>query len=77
MTDAADLKRYNVIVGAIIAGVKALQREGAPANLITMALMDVAVRIAVAGYGREDAAHRLRGQLDELLKAEGADETTH
>jgi hypothetical protein len=42
-----------------------------------MALMHVAVRIVVLGYGLEEAATRLRGQLDSLLKAEGLDETTH
>jgi hypothetical protein len=74
MTDAT---HYDAIVAAITSGVKTLQSKGAPTHLLTMALMHVAVRIVVLGYGREEAAIRLRGQLDELLKAEGSDETSH
>ena len=74
MTDA---EHYDAIVKAIENGVTTLRGKGAPARLLTMALMHVAVRIVVLGYGREEAATRLRGQLDELLKAEGADDTAH
>jgi hypothetical protein len=74
MTDA---EHYDVIVKAIENGVTTLRGKGAPAHLLTMALMHVAVRIVVLGYGREEAATRLRGQLESLLEAEGSDETTH
>jgi hypothetical protein len=72
-----DSEHYAAIVNAIENGVKTLRDKGAPGDLLVMALMHVAVRIVVLGYGLEEAATRLWGQLDSLLKAEGLDETTH